>query len=44
MRKILETYTYANFKEGLSKWLKSGNMLFYVYGNYGAPEAIKLVE
>jgi secreted Zn-dependent insulinase-like peptidase len=44
MRTILETYTYEDFQKQHQNWLKSGQQLWYVTGNYGHEEAIQLVE
>lgn len=44
LRKVLESFTYAQFMEQLKNWLKGGQYVFYVYGNYEADAAIKLVE
>jgi len=42
--KILEPYTYEIFKEELNGWLKSGQYIFYVHGNYSAEASIELVD
>lgn len=34
LREILEKLTYEQFKEKLQTWLKGGQYVFYVYGNY----------
>lgn len=44
LRKILETFTYESFMEQLGTWMKGGQYVFYVYGNYAADKAIQLVE
>jgi len=33
MREILESFTYEQFKQMQAQWLKTGRMLWYVYGN-----------
>lgn len=44
MRKLLEGFTYDQFKSHLDKWLVSGQQQYYVYGNYKEDQAIELVE
>jgi len=44
LRKILEPYTYEMFMAELAGWLKSGQYIFYVHGNYSAEAAVQLVE
>jgi len=44
MRRILEGYTYKDFKEHQRSWLKSGRQCWYVTGNYDHESATKLVE
>ena len=44
MRKHLEGYTFEDFQEQHQNWLMSGRQLWYVTGNFGHEEAIKLVE
>jgi len=40
LRKILEPYTYEMFMAELAGWLKSGQYIFYVHGNYSAEAAV----
>lgn len=44
LRKVLEDFTYEKFMEQVNTWLKGGQYVFYVYGNYESDGAIKLVE
>jgi len=44
IREILETFTYEQFKEMQAQWLKTGRMLWYVYGNIEKKSAIDTVE
>ena len=44
LRKVLEDFTYEQFMDQVKTWLKGGQYVFYVYGNYEANGAIKLVE
>jgi len=39
MRSVLEKYTYEQFMENLSKWMKNGRVLFYACGNFTEEEA-----
>lgn len=38
-RKLLETFTYEDFKESTDKWMKSGRQCWFVCGNYDSEEA-----
>lgn len=42
-RKLLETFTYDDFKENTEKWMKSGRQCWFVCGNYDAEDAKQLV-
>ena len=42
--KLLETYTFEDFKESTENWMKSGRQCWFVCGNYDAEEAKSLVK
>lgn len=44
IKDLLEDFTYEQFKEMQASWLKTGRMVWYVYGNIEKETAIKTVE
>ena len=44
LRKLLEDFTYEDFKAKLDNWLVEGQSQYFVYGNYEVDEAVKLVD
>jgi len=44
IRELLEPFTYEQFKEMQAAWLKTGRMLWYVYGNIDKKTSIETVE
>ena len=44
LAEILENFTYENFMANKAEWLKSGRMLWYVYGNLTKEDAIQITQ
>ena len=41
---IVQSYTFEEFLQDQSHWLKSGKQYWYICGNYGENESINLAE
>lgn len=44
MSQILQSITYADFQAFQAKWLKTGRMLWFAYGNISSQTAVDIVE
>jgi hypothetical protein len=40
LAKAMEIFTYAEFKEMLKEWLKTGRMVWFAYGNLEKDTAV----